>query len=60
MLENVGAASCRGNMPICYHRVKQLEKKGIRERLGKVEDAPGRPYDHGLFTIVEEPIPDGG
>jgi radical SAM protein with 4Fe4S-binding SPASM domain len=49
----------RGNMPICYHRVTQLKRKGIRERLVKVEEAPGKPYDHGLFTIVEEPWPEG-
>jgi hypothetical protein len=47
----------RGNMPFCYHRVTQLEKKGIRERVVKVEDAPGLPYDFGRFEIVEEPIP---
>jgi radical SAM protein with 4Fe4S-binding SPASM domain len=52
----------RGNMPICYHRVTQLKKKGIRERLVKKADAPGKPYDHGLFEIVEErwPAEEGG
>ncbi len=45
----------RGNMPFCYHRVTQLKTKGLRERVVKVEDAPGAPYDHGRFTIVEEP-----
>jgi radical SAM protein with 4Fe4S-binding SPASM domain len=48
----------RGNMPFCYHRVTQLKKKGIRERVVKVEDAPGLPYDHGKFAIVEEPWPE--
>lgn len=47
----------RGNMPICYHRVTQLRRKGIRERLVRVERAPGTPYDHGRFEIVEEPWP---
>jgi radical SAM protein with 4Fe4S-binding SPASM domain len=48
----------RGNMPWCYHRVTELKKRGIRERLEKVDAAPQRPYDHGLFVIVEEPWPE--
>jgi radical SAM protein with 4Fe4S-binding SPASM domain len=44
----------RGNNPYCYHRVKQLEKRGIRERLRIVEEAPQRPYDFGRFELVEE------
>ncbi len=47
----------RGNMPFCYHRAKTLEKRGIRERLIKKEEAPDKPYDFGRFEIVEEPIP---
>jgi radical SAM protein with 4Fe4S-binding SPASM domain len=47
----------RGNMPICYHRVTELKKRGIRERLVRVEGAPGVPYDHGRFEIIEEPWP---
>ncbi|HEY6461207.1 MAG TPA: radical SAM protein [Polyangiaceae bacterium] len=49
----------RGNNPFCYHRVTELRKKGIRERLEPVEAAPQRPYDHGRFVIVEEPWPEG-
>jgi hypothetical protein len=48
----------RGNNPFCYHRVKQLQRKGIRERLVPVERAPRKPYDHGRFEIVEEPWPE--
>jgi radical SAM protein with 4Fe4S-binding SPASM domain len=47
----------RGNNPFCYHRVTQLRRKGIRERLEPVERAPNLPYDHGRFEIVEEPWP---
>jgi radical SAM protein with 4Fe4S-binding SPASM domain len=47
----------RGNNPFCYHRVIQLRRKGIRERLVPKERAPNLPYDHGRFEIVEEPIP---
>jgi radical SAM protein with 4Fe4S-binding SPASM domain len=50
----------RGNNPFCYHRVTQLRRKGVRERLVPVERAPNLPYDHGRFEIVEEPWPDGG
>jgi radical SAM protein with 4Fe4S-binding SPASM domain len=48
----------RGNNPFCYHRVTELKKRGIRERLEKVEAAPNLPYDHGRFEIVEEPWPE--
>jgi len=46
----------RGNNPFCYHRVKELSKRGLRERLEKRADAPQLPYDFGLFEIVEEPL----
>ncbi|MBK9264748.1 MAG: radical SAM protein [Polyangiaceae bacterium] len=48
----------RGNNPFCYHRVKELAKRGIRERLEHRSQAPNQPYDHGLFAIVEEPWPE--
>ncbi len=48
-----------GNNPFCYHRVTQLRRKGVRERLVPVERAPGRPYDHGRFEISLEPWPEG-
>ena len=47
----------RGNNPMCYHRAATLQKKGRRERLVKVEDAPGQPYDFGRFVVVEEACP---
>lgn len=49
----------RGNNPFCYHRVVELRKRGLRERLVPVERAPNLPYDHGRFEIVEEPWPAG-
>ena len=45
----------RGNNPFCYHRVKTLEKKGIREYLVPKERAPQVPYDFGRFDLVERP-----
>jgi len=47
----------RGNNPFCYHRVVELEKRGVRERLVPVERAQSEPYDFGRFEIVEEPLP---
>jgi radical SAM protein with 4Fe4S-binding SPASM domain len=47
----------RGNNPFCYHRVIELKKRGIREKLVHKSEAPNRPYDHGLFELVEEPWP---
>jgi radical SAM protein with 4Fe4S-binding SPASM domain len=47
----------RGNNPFCYHRVMQLRRRGIRERLVQRERAPNEPYDFGRFEIVEEPLP---
>ncbi|NUQ79041.1 MAG: radical SAM protein [Polyangiaceae bacterium] len=47
----------RGNNPFCYHRVVQLRRKGIRERLVPKEQAPNQPYDFGRFEIEEEALP---
>ena len=46
----------RGNMPYCFHRAETLAAKGVRERLVKAEDAPGRPFDFGRFDLFEEPL----
>ena len=45
----------RGNNPFCYHRVTELKKQGVRERLELRDDAPGEPYDFGRYEIVSEP-----
>lgn len=44
-----------GNNPFCHHRALTLADRGLRERIRLVEIAPGRPFDHGRFEIVEEP-----
>ena len=46
-----------GNNPYCHHRVLELARRGKRERLVQVEEAPGRPFDNGRFEIIEEDIP---
>lgn len=45
----------RGNMPYCHHRAEQLQQRGVREVLKKVEAAPGNPFDFGRYEVVEEP-----
>lgn len=46
-----------GNNPYCHHRVLELKKRGLRERVVRVATPPGEPFDHGLFELVEEPWP---
>jgi len=49
-----------GNNPFCHHRALELRARGIRERLVRVEEAPGLPFDKGRFELVEEQWPAGG
>jgi radical SAM protein with 4Fe4S-binding SPASM domain len=46
----------RGNMPFCGHRATTLARRGVRERLVHRAPAPGVPFDHGRFELVEEPL----
>jgi radical SAM protein with 4Fe4S-binding SPASM domain len=48
----------RGNMPWCYHRASTLKKQGLRERIRRVVEAEGIPYDYGKFELVVEPWED--
>ena len=43
-----------GNNPYCHHRALELERGGKRERVVKVAEAPGLPFDHATFDIVIE------
>jgi radical SAM protein with 4Fe4S-binding SPASM domain len=45
----------RGNNPYCHHRALVRQKNGIRERLVLEARAPGEPFDHGKFALLEEP-----
>jgi radical SAM protein with 4Fe4S-binding SPASM domain len=47
-----------GNNPYCHHRALELLKDGKRERLVRTRPAPGLPFDHGQFEIVEERWPE--
>jgi radical SAM protein with 4Fe4S-binding SPASM domain len=44
----------RGNNPYCHHRALVRQKNGMRERLVLETRAPGEPFDHGRFGLVEE------
>ncbi len=48
----------RGNNPFCHHRALELLGKGLRERIVRVAEAPGEPFDHGIFEVVVEPWPE--
>ncbi|AKF08999.1 radical SAM/SPASM domain-containing protein [Sandaracinus amylolyticus] len=48
-----------GNNPYCHHRALEMRARGERERLVRVEAAPGAPFDHGRWEIVVEPWVEG-
>lgn len=43
-----------GNNPMCHFRARQFQKKGLRERLVRVQKAPGKSFDSALFEIIVE------
>jgi radical SAM protein with 4Fe4S-binding SPASM domain len=43
-----------GNNPYCHHRALELQRRGRRERIVPATPAPGTPFDHGRFALVEE------
>ena len=45
-----------GNNPYCHHRALDFAHRGLRERVVHVANAPGVPFDHGLYDIVIEPL----
>jgi radical SAM protein with 4Fe4S-binding SPASM domain len=47
----------RGNNPYCHHRALELLRAGKRERLVRVEEAPGELRDRGRFELVVEDAP---
>jgi len=46
-----------GNNPYCHHRAVEHARAGKRERLVKVEQPPGEPFDHGRFEVIVEEEP---
>ncbi len=47
-----------GNTPFCHHRALEFKAQGLRERLVRVEDAPGEAMDCGRWELVLEPWQD--
>jgi radical SAM protein with 4Fe4S-binding SPASM domain len=45
-----------GNNPYCHHRALEHARKGQRERLVRVEAAPGQPFDQGRFELILETL----
>ncbi len=45
-----------GNNPYCHFRARSLAQQGLRERLVLRQKAPGQPFDHGLFELIQEPF----
>jgi Y-X(10)_GDL-associated radical SAM protein len=45
-----------GNNPYCHHRVLELQKQGLRERIVKKEEAAKDSFAIGRFDLVCEPI----
>ncbi len=46
-----------GNNPYCHHRAVEMQREGVRERVVRVEEAPGLPFDSGRFELIVEPLP---
>ncbi|HYP88039.1 MAG TPA: radical SAM protein [Polyangiaceae bacterium] len=45
-----------GNNPYCHHRALEMQRKGVREVVTRVEAAPGTPFDYGRFELREEEL----
>ena len=45
-----------GNNPMCHFRAIQHQKRGVRERLVRVQRAPGESFDSAMFEIIIEPF----
>ena len=43
-----------GNNPYCHYRALELRRQGLRERIVARAPAPGQPFDHGQFELIEE------
>lgn len=48
-----------GNNPFCHHRALERRREGKRERIVRIEEAPGTPFDRGQFEVILEDIPGG-
>lgn len=46
----------RGNNPYCHHRALTKAAQGLRERVFPKLAAIGKPFDNGVFGLIEEPL----
>ncbi len=46
----------RGNNPYCHHRALTQASHGVRERFYPRLAAIGKPFDNGVFGLIEEPL----
>lgn len=53
------AAGQAGNNPYCHYRALDLQKKGLRERIVKLEDAAKASFAVGRFDLITERIDTG-
>lgn len=44
-----------GNNPLCHYRATELAERGLRERIERRLIGTGKPFDHGVFRLIEEP-----
>ena len=49
-----------GNNPYCHHRALTLASRGVGEQVRLAEPAPGLPFDHGRFELLQRPLLDAG
>jgi len=45
-----------GNNPFCHHRALEMQRAGKRERIERVAEAPGTPFDAGSFRLILEDL----
>jgi radical SAM protein with 4Fe4S-binding SPASM domain len=46
----------RGNNVYCHSRALEMRARGLRERVVRKLLAIGKPFDHGKFDVIEEPL----
>jgi radical SAM protein with 4Fe4S-binding SPASM domain len=44
-----------GNNPLCHHRALEHDKRGLREVIVPLANAPGLPFDQAKFELIVEP-----
>jgi radical SAM protein with 4Fe4S-binding SPASM domain len=45
-----------GNNPYCHHRALEMDKRGMRERVVQIAEAPGAPFDRARWELLRERV----